>query len=130
MAFSNEEIKEAQRLIAQCRKFVRQWRVLRWVVLLTGVLMLVVMVFAYYQLENLQELDAFTLEAEVGREDLKAILFERIDMLKVELKLYLMVYLHAVLGALLIMVSLYGWNRWPHLSALKARLLEMALKDQ
>jgi hypothetical protein len=130
MSLSNEEIKTAQGLIAQYRKFAQQWKLVRWLVLAAGVLMLVVMVFAYQQLENLKDVDAHTLENAVTKDDLKAILFERVDVLRVELQLYFMVYLHAVLGPLLIFAALYGWNRWSALFALKARLLEMALRSE
>jgi hypothetical protein len=130
MALSNEEIKAAQGLIAQHRKFAQQWRVVRWLVLVAGVLMLVVMGFAFQQLENLREVDAYTQETAVGKEDLKTMLFERVDVLRVELKLYFLVFLHAVLGSLLIFAALYGWNRWPLYAALKAKLLEMALQNE
>ena len=54
---------------------------------------------------------------------------ERIDMLRLELKLYLAVFLHAVLSPVLVAASLYGWNRWPLHAALKAKLLEAALEQ-
>jgi hypothetical protein len=130
MAFSNEEIKTAQGLIAQHRKFAQQWKVVRWLVLLVGVLMLVVMVFAYQQLRNVMEVDAFTLGNAVSKDDLKTMLFERVDVLRVELKLYFMVFLHAALGPILILTTLYYWNRASVQFTLKAKLLEMALKDE
>jgi hypothetical protein len=130
MALSNEEIKAAHGLIAQHRKFAQQWKVIRWLVLVAGVLMLVVMVFAYQQLRNLLEVDAYTLENAVGKEDLKTMLFERVDVLRVELKLYFMVFLHAALGPILILTTLYYWNRASVQFTLKAKLLEMALQDE
>src|SRR5687767_2548444 len=130
MVLSNEEIKTAQGLIAQYRKFAEQWKVVRWLVVAAGVLMLVVMVFAYQQLENLKDVDAFTQESAVGKDDLKAILFERVDVLRVELKLYIMLFLHAALGPLLIFSALYYWNRCPVQFKLKAKLLEMTLKEE
>jgi hypothetical protein len=130
MTLSNEEIKAAQGLIAQYRKFAQQWKTVRWLVVVAGVLMLVVMVFAYQQLENLKDVDAYTQEAAVGKEDLKAMLFERVDVLRVELKLYIMMFLHAALGPLLIFSALYYWNRCSLHFTLKAKLLEMMLENE
>lgn len=127
---SEAEIGVARQLIAQYRRFGRQWRIVRWLLLLAGVLMLVIMVFAWRQLEVLQKLDAQVLPAEPSAKQLQAMLVERIGMLRFELRLYIAVFLHAVLGPSLIATALYGWNRWPVHFSLKARLLERSLENE
>ncbi|HEX5056855.1 MAG TPA: hypothetical protein VFX02_10195 [Gammaproteobacteria bacterium] len=127
---SEAEIAIARHLIVQYRRFGRQWRILRWLMLLAAVLMLIILVFAWQKLEYLVSLDAATLDTDVSPDDLKTLLFERVDMLRLELKLYITLFLHAVLGPLLIVAALYGWNRWPVHFSLKARLLESALENE
>jgi len=130
MMLADREIQAGRELIARYRRFGRQWRILRWLLLLAGVLMLVIMVFAWRQLAVLQSLDSQILPTEPSAKELKAMLLERIDMLRFELRLYIAVFLHAVLGPALVVSALYGWNRWPLQFGLKARLLESALENE
>ena len=121
----------SDRAVLDCSiRFGRQWRILRWLLLLAGVLMLVIMVFAWRKLEYLARLDAIALDRNISPDDLKTMLFERVDLLRLELKLYITVFLHAVLGPGLVVTALYGWNRWPVHFSLKARLLERALENE
>lgn len=127
---SNEETAAARRLIEQYRGFARQWRFLRWLVLAAGLLMLVIMVFAWQQFERLASFDAVVLPGDPEPAELKGMLIDRVDMLRLELKLYLTVFLHAMLGPIFVFAALYGWNRWPVQALLKAKLLESALANE
>lgn len=127
---SKEEVEAGRGLIEQYRRFAKNWVFLRWLVLTAGLLMLVILFFAWQQLAQLESLDAVTFAKEPPPEDMRAMLNERIDILRLELKLYLAVFLHAVLGPVLVAASLYGWNRWPLHFSLKAKLLETALENE
>lgn len=127
---SKEEIAVARQLIGQYRRFSGNWVFVRWLLLAAGLLMLVILFFAWQQLAQLASFDAVTFAKEPPVEDMKTMLHERIDILRLELKLYLAVFLHAVLGPVLVAASLYGWNRWALHFSLKAKLLETALENE
>jgi hypothetical protein len=127
---SKEETALARRLIGQYRGFAKNWIIVRWLLLAAGLLMLVILFFAWLQLAQLESFDAVIFAKEPPADDMRAMLNERIDILRLELKLYIAVFLHAVLGPALVFAALYGWNRWSPHYTLKAKLLETALESE
>jgi hypothetical protein len=127
---SKEETAVARRLIGQYREFAKNWIIVRWLLLAAGLLMLLILFFAWQQLVQLQSFDAVTFPRKPPPEDMRTMLNERIDILRLELKLYIAVFLHAMLGPALVFAALYGWNRWAPHYTLKAKLLETALESE
>jgi hypothetical protein len=129
---NEEEIKAGRQLIAQYRKYGRGWRVARWLFLLAGLLMLVLMVFAYWQMEMLQKGNTSAEFPVQGMEPahINSVLDARIDLLRLESKLHFAVMLHASVGGLLLVMGVFGWGNRGAQALLKAKLLETALKNE
>lgn len=123
---SNDEIKTAQRLITQYRRFAMQWKVFRWVTLLLAFFMLGLTAFGYYQMEKLA---AFNTSAQLALDPVKVaenigmVLDARISLLRTELRMYSGLIVSGSIGGVLLWMALYGWNRQCSVMLLKAKLL-------
>lgn len=126
---SNEEVNVARRLIAQYRKFAREWQIFRWTILMLAFLILGVSFFGYRQMEKLAAFNTSDQLPSHAAENIGAVLDARFNLLREELQIYSGIMLHGLVGGLLLVLAVQGWSGRGSQASLKARLLETMLEN-
>jgi hypothetical protein len=101
--------------------------------LFAGICGLGLAIFGFIQMEQLAAFNTsaqLALGSEKIAENIGIVMDARISLLRVELRMGIEIIIAGSSGLLLLIVTLYGWNRQGLHASLKASLLEAALEKE
>ena len=132
MHLQQADIEQARKVVANLDRSGRHWITLRWLMLLVALGMLGIAVYGYIQIERLAKNNTSTHligGSHVAEEQVGTFTDVRINLLRIESRLYVGLIFDGCVGGALLAFVLTAWNRHVH-NRLKARLIERVIDGE